>query len=402
MKPQDLVSDRYRLLRLIGRGAESVVWAARHELLHRELALKLTGAGTPAARARFLREVRIVGSLRHPNIVDIADAGDSGDGNLYLAMELLAGEPLSQRIARGPLSPAEALAITAEICRALAAAHAAGVIHRDIKPANIFLAQGPNGGIVPKLLDFGVSSTCDTLSGSGTPIYGTPAYMSPEQALGESKLDHRVDVWAMGVTLHEMLTGRRPFEAESYPALLPLIIEAPCPPLPAAIPAEVARVIAGCLAKARADRYGSAAALFEAVDRARDALPVSASRASDFVIEAGRGPLPSAIGATATAITPGPRRRASAIGVLAVLTALAIFAALGRSPGPAAPAAEPPPLPGASVPAPPAAPTASASAAQTALATSASALPPASAGARPRPAVDPRKPKVTRIDSAGF
>ena len=401
MKPQDLVSDRYRLLRLIGRGAESVVWAARHELLHRDLALKLTSAGTPAARARFLREVRIVSSLRHPNIVDIADAGDSGDGNLYLAMELLAGEPLSQRIARGPLPPAEALAITAEICRALAAAHAAGVIHRDIKPANIFLAEGPNGGIVPKLLDFGVSSTCDTISGSGTPIYGTPAYMSPEQALGESKLDHRVDVWAMGVTLHEMLTGRRPFEAESYPALLPLIIEAPCPPLPAAIPAEVAAVIAGCLAKARADRYESAAALFDAVDRARDALPASAS---DCAIEAGRGPLPSAaIGATATAITPGPRRRTSAVGVLAVLAALVIFAALGRSRGPAAPAAAPPPVLSASVPAPPPAPAMSASAAQTALATSASAPPlPASVGARPRPAVDPRKPKVTRIDSAGF
>jgi serine/threonine-protein kinase len=148
VKPQALIAGRYRLLRPIGRGASGTVWAAQHELLGREFALKIAGVGQRMgldARARFLREVQIVGRLRHPNIVDIADAGEVGPGEgLYLAMELLEGKSLAQYLAtNGPMPPAEALAVTAEVCRALSAAHGAGVVHRDIKPENIFLANDP-------------------------------------------------------------------------------------------------------------------------------------------------------------------------------------------------------------------------------------------------------------------
>ncbi len=310
MKEGDLVADRYRLLRPIGAGAMGTVWAARHELLGRELALKIAavdGRGGRASRDLFLREVRIVGKLRHPNVVEIADAGDAGRDGLYLAMELLEGESLAQRIAQGPLPPAEALAVAAEVCAGLAAAHDAGVVHRDLKPENVFLARGPSGGVTPKLLDFGVSSArgITTLRGK---LFGTPAYMSPEQALGEIEIDHRTDVWALGVVLYEMLTGRLPFQAESYPALLPIIIEGPYPPLPASTPAETRTVVAGCLAKDRGDRYPTATALREAIERAMASLPagdLAAARAG-FSNDAAH-----TTGATAHAL-PGPGKAATA------------------------------------------------------------------------------------------
>jgi len=275
----DLVAGRYRLLRPIGSGGMGTVWAARHELLGRNFAIKiatLPDRAGPEHRARFLREARIVGQLRHPNVVDVADVGDAGaDAGLYLAMELLEGQSLAERIAtHGSLSPPEALAIISEICRGLEAAHKAGVVHRDIKPENIFLARGATGGVVPKLLDFGVSKggtegeTLATLTGQ---LYGTPAYMSPEQALGETDIDQRTDIWSLGVVLYEMLTATRPFAADSYPALLPLIAEAAPTPLPPTIPHDVRAIVARCLAKSKDERYPSADALRRALDTARAA-----------------------------------------------------------------------------------------------------------------------------------
>jgi serine/threonine-protein kinase len=341
VKEGDLVADRYRLLRRIGAGAMGTVWAARHEVLGREVALKICdeagrGEGRPAAGCRdkrdlFLREVRTVSRLRHPNVVDIADAGDAGPQGLYLAMELLEGEPLAQRIARSPLPPAEALAIAAELCRGLAAAHAAGVVHRDLKPENVFLGRGPGGGVTPKLLDFGVSSARGAAEST---TLGTPAYMSPEQALGEQDVDHRTDVWAMGVVLYEMITAQLPFQADSYPALLPLIIEAPTPPLPESVSAEVRTVIAGCLAKDRDDRYPSADALRAAIERALLALPDPTVNRSNFVVETstpgvagGEAGYPPASGGP-----PGARpARGLAAAVVAVTLAIGVAALAART-----------------------------------------------------------------------
>jgi eukaryotic-like serine/threonine-protein kinase len=349
VKEGDLVAGRYRLLRPIGAGAMATVWAARHELLGRELALKIAAVGDRDDRARrdardlFLREVRIIGKLRHPNVVDIADAGETGGEGLYLAMELLQGESLAQRIARGPLRPASALGIAGEVARGLAAAHAAGVVHRDLKPENVFLASGALGGVVPKLLDFGVSSARGIATLHRGKMFGTPAYMSPEQALGERDIDHRTDVWALGVVLYEMLTGRLPFRAQSYPALLPLIIEAPHPPLPASIPAEVRTVVAGCLAKDRSDRYPTADALREAIDRARAALPAvdPTSTRSGFFIEA--FPARTALaGQAADATATRTARFGLAFAILAVPVAIGIAAVatgIRAHKSPAAPAA---------------------------------------------------------------
>ncbi len=361
MKEGALIAGRYRLLRPIGMGATGTVWAARHELLGREFALKIAGAGQRTgldARARFLREVQIVGKLRHPNIVDIADAGEVRPGEgLYLAMELLEGKSLAEYLAAdGPMPPSEALAVATEVCRALSAAHGAGVVHRDIKPANIFLANDPRGGVVPKLLDFGVSSArgVTTLKRGG--VVGTPAYMSPEQALGQDDVDHRTDLWSLGVVLYEMMSGRRPFTADSYPALLPLIIEAPHPALPASVPAEARTVVAGCLAKDRADRYPSADALLEALRRARAALPAEdgISTWSGFFVttggQTGRPPPP-----TRTADPARSPRHGLALAIFAVPVFILIAAAASglehaHAPPPGrdlfaapAPAAVPPP-----------------------------------------------------------
>jgi serine/threonine protein kinase len=423
MNEGDLVAGRYRLLRPIGAGAMGTVWAARHELLGRDFALKLTSISPRAGadiRARFLREAQIVGKLRHPNVVDVADVGDVGPGTgLYLAMELLEGQSLAERIAEhGPFDPPEALAVASEVCRGLAAAHAAGVVHRDIKPENIFLARGPSGRIVPKLLDFGISKATGsgqaliTLDGQ---LFGTPAYMSPEQALGEVNVDLRTDVWSLGVVLYEMLTGRRPFLAESYPALLPLIADKDFTPLPDSVPADIREIIVRCLAKPKAARFPSADALRQALDTARGA-PNGVSVHSD-PIERPRArkralglPLPSshwtliAAGIAAAVVIGAIRWRSDRSARAGRPPAAALLA--GSAASPAAAPSPPAPLPTAS---------AGVSAAASASAAPAGALP--SAEAASEPALPPKTQKpapssrvrppgsakaVTKVNSAGF
>src|SRR5262249_27870564 len=152
----------------------------------------------------------------------------------------------------------EAVAIAIEVCRGLEAAHAIGVVHRDIKPENIFLARGSSGGIVPKLLDFGISKKAlpdDAASAPTSQTFGTPAYMSPEQALGEGDIDRATDIWAMGVVLHEMTTGQHPFVAPSYPALMARIADDPPAPPPEHVAAPLRSIIGRCLQKRRSDRY---------------------------------------------------------------------------------------------------------------------------------------------------
>ena len=417
MRQGELVAGRYRLLRRIGAGAMGTVWAAHHELLGRDLALKICAAGKPGgrssrdARERFLREVRIVGGLRHPNVVDISDAGDAGRDGLYLAMELLEGESLADRLAAGTLPPGDALAVAAEICRGLSAAHAAGVVHRDLKPENVFLARGPAGGVVPKLLDFGVSSARGLTippGGRREDLFGTPAYMSPEQALGEAGIDRRTDLWALGVVLYEMLTGRLPFEAPTYPALLPKIIELPYPPLPASIPAVVRTVVAGCLAKDRGDRYPSADALLQAIERALSSHPTPepASVRAGVFVETGQATAPSAPSlAATTAPAPSTARIGLAVAILALPLAIGIAAVItraGRAPPPSrAPFTTGPPLPGLRsstappLPEPPAPPPAPPTA-------SASAARPSPSALGPRHVVPGTKSRVTAVNSAGF
>lgn len=215
---------RYRLGEEIGRGAMGAVYRAHDPQLARDVAVKLislvtaAGDGGPEeASARFVREARVAARLQHPNVVAIYDFGQQGD-ELYLVMELVAGETLAQRLARGAFPDvATALAIAAETAEALAAAHRAGVIHRDVKPGNLLLPTA--GGV--KVSDFGVAKAVGEsteLTRTGMMV-GSPAYMAPEQVQGMD-LDGRSDLFSLGVVLYEMLLRRKPFPADTLTTLV--------------------------------------------------------------------------------------------------------------------------------------------------------------------------------------
>lgn len=213
-----LVGARYELNGIVGQGASAVLFAGRDRVLGRDVAIKVmrpdgTHSGT-LQRERFAAEGQLLARLRHPNLVDVYDVGESDDGVPFVVVELLSGETLAERLDRvGSLTVQDTLAILLPIIGALASAHDVGVIHRDVKPANIFLHQPSPGTCIPKLLDFGIARAPDAtgMTSSGIAL-GTPAYMAPEQACGES-LTAAADVWAMGVTLYRCLVGRLPFEA---------------------------------------------------------------------------------------------------------------------------------------------------------------------------------------------
>jgi serine/threonine-protein kinase len=238
------------------------VWSARHQALDRDVALKLAPLDDDESATRFRREAQIIGKLDHPNIVSVLDAGQLDDErHSFLMMELLRGAPFSERLRPGaPLPPSEVLPIVIDVCRGLEAAHAAGVVHLDIKPENVFLTESG----VTKLVDFGISRAIGPEhTGSlatDDAILGTPAYMSPEQALGRG-VDARTDVWAVGVVLHEALTGQQPFCGAGVSAILRRVIESAPPELDGSIDPRLRQIVARCLEKAPAHRYRSIAAL---------------------------------------------------------------------------------------------------------------------------------------------
>jgi hypothetical protein len=265
--------SHYRIVRFLGRGAMGEVYAAEDVRLGRQVAVKLLPAELccdQAATDRFTREARIVSSLNHPHICTLHDFGQH-DGRYFMVMELLEGEPLSSRIARGPLPVGDLLDFGADVADALDAAHQQGVVHRDIKPANLFVTS--RGDI--KVLDFGVAklatatTAIDTTRGCpeqttsiGTAI-GTVAYMSPEQARGEA-VDGRSDLFSLGVVLYEMATGRTPFPGTTAASVFEGILTrspAPASGLRAGLPEELDRVVARALEKSPDLRYQTAADL---------------------------------------------------------------------------------------------------------------------------------------------
>ncbi|MCC7542685.1 MAG: protein kinase [Deltaproteobacteria bacterium] len=246
------------------------VYSALHLTTQRKVALKFLKneyCADGVVVARFIREARAAGTLDHPNTIQIIDVAQDDSGAPMLVMEYLEGETLAAAVHRGRLSITQTAHIMVPVLSALAHAHAHGIVHRDMKPENIFLARR-GGELVPKILDFGIAKVLKddeqpnkmTLTSTGT-MLGTPYYMSPEQVAGRKDLDHRCDIWAMGVILYELLTGRKPFMGENFGQLFAALLQDEPPlitTLVPSIPTDVARVIHRCLAKRRDDRIDNA------------------------------------------------------------------------------------------------------------------------------------------------
>ncbi|MFO7653083.1 MAG: protein kinase [Candidatus Krumholzibacteriia bacterium] len=259
--------SRYRIEAQLGQGGMGVVYRARDLRLERSVALKFLApelTRDPLARSRFLNEARAAAALNHPNIVTIYEV-DEVAGQAFIAMELVAGTDLRQRLAGGPLPPSEATAITRQIAQGLARAHAAGIVHRDVKPANILLT--PEGEA--KIADFGLARLAGQarVTRTGT-VLGTVAYMSPEQARGEEATP-QTDIWALGVLHYEMLTGRLPFPGDSPQAQLYGILNTEprsLTDLDPSLPPDQAVAVRSSLAKDPARRWASALDLAAALE----------------------------------------------------------------------------------------------------------------------------------------
>src|SRR5579871_705000 len=259
--------NRYEVIGNLGCGATSRVDKARDTVLGRTVALKtlVHSFGAPTEQKQFLREAQIVSQLSHPAIVNLYDVGIE-DGNVaYLVMEYVPGKTLQQVLSEstGPMPVPRACAWISDLAGALHRAHRSGVIHGDIKPANILVTD--DGKV--KLGDFGIARFATQVSGSGR-MMGTPAYLSPEQILGEPQ-NTRSDMFSLGIVLYQMVTGVAPFDGSSVSAVCAQILQAePVPPSqrnPAVSP-ELDRIILRCLAKTSADRYPSAEAFATSLD----------------------------------------------------------------------------------------------------------------------------------------
>jgi hypothetical protein len=281
---QASLADRYRVERELGRGGMATVYLA-HDLRHdRPVALKVFHPRLGAELGeRFLREIRVAARLGHPHILTVHDSGEA-DGLLWYTMPVVDGESLRQRIRReGPLPLEEAVRIGRSVAEALDFAHTHGVIHRDIKPENILLFGGE-----PMVADFGIALAVDTadqdrLTQTGLSL-GTVAYMSPEQAMGEARLDGRTDIYSLGCVVYEMLAGEPPYTGPTPQAVIAKRLMAPPPPLATArdVPEALEHAVHRALARSPADRFPTARdfarALADAVSSPRTTAPVATTR----------------------------------------------------------------------------------------------------------------------------
>jgi tetratricopeptide (TPR) repeat protein len=266
----------YEVLGTLGRGGAGVVYKARQVALDRLVALKVLLWGADASaeeRERFAREASVLGQLRHPNLVAVHDAGVH-DGLPWLAMELVEGPTLRERLAQGPLPSGDAARLVMALAQAVAAAHEKGVVHRDLKPANVLLAVRHT----PKVTDFGLARRLDGSAGTATgALLGTPGYMAPEQVRGAA-VCKATDVWGLGVILYECLTGRPPFMGEPAERLIQTTEAEPPPPslLRPGVPRDLDVLCMKCLSQEPARRYADAAALADDLGRFLEGRPIAA------------------------------------------------------------------------------------------------------------------------------
>jgi serine/threonine protein kinase len=350
----------YRIVGRLGEGAMGEVFLAAHPELGRKAAVKILredlAQGSEHVQ-RFLNEARAADSINHPAIVKVLDMGTMPSGTPYIVMEFLEGETLGRRLQRcGRLDPRAAADITASVADALAAAHAVGIVHRDLKPDNLFLIRDAGGKDVVKVLDFGIAKLGNpghqpvSLRTQTGVIMGTPVYMSPELCSGARQVDHRSDVYSLGIILYEMLCGEPPFQSEGFGELAHLHLSAaPWPPHErnADVPEALSAIVLRALAKAPAARFASMADLGAAMAPWTSAASAAAVRPRPVM---GTMPLP---------VVPPPARPTFRRAWLVVVAALVVAGAAGvyfwpsRAPTTAAVSAPQPTAPRSAAPVPP-------------------------------------------------
>ncbi len=290
-----VLDGTYRLDQLIGEGGMGAVFRGRHVIMKRDFAIKVLhpdfNRDVELVR-RFDREAQSAARLSHPNCIQVTAYGTTPDGMRYLVMELLVGGELADLLVQ-PIDPKQVIEWTIQILRGLEHAHEKGVIHRDLKPQNVFITKDHDGKQILKLVDFGIAKlvggeTGDPLTRAGM-VFGTPQYMSPEQALGQ-EIDARADLYAVGVLMFQMLTGRLPFNHEDAIALIRMQVSNPPPPLPDGVPQEVAAIVFRLLAKQPDQRFPDAKTVRLALERYRSTLdPRKKAGGSDPLLDVGHG-----------------------------------------------------------------------------------------------------------------
>jgi serine/threonine-protein kinase len=274
------IQGRYRVLRKLGEGGMGVVYTALHVDIEKKVAIKVLRddfSKRPEVVRRFRQEAKAASRIGHANIVDVTDFGQLEDGGVYFVMEMLQGKPLADVVRGTPMPLLRTVPIINQISRALSAAHKIGIVHRDLKPENIFIVEKDEQHDFVKVLDFGIAKISDQdsegkrLTKTGM-IFGTPEYMSPEQAAGKP-LDHRVDVYALGCIMFEMFTGQVPFNGESFMAVLTQHMFEPVPMIEEVFPAtdvprSVREVVYRAMAKEVSARYEDMAHLEADLERA--------------------------------------------------------------------------------------------------------------------------------------
>jgi serine/threonine-protein kinase len=278
------LAGRYQIVRRIGEGGMGAVYEAKHTLIGKRVAVKVLLEKFHTKSdfvARLLQEARLASSIGHENIVDVTDFGTTDDGRSFVVMEFLDGEALAQLIMReAPLPIERSLRIARQVASALGAAHRKGIFHRDVKPENVYLVRRGDADFV-KVVDFGISKAVKQGGDDAAESYrlthtglllGTPLYMSPEQARGEEDLDHRVDIWALGVMLYECLTGEVPFRANNYLGIISQVLtHEAVPPSKLrpelGIPDAVEAVVMRAMEKDRTRRYQAMVDLERDLDR---------------------------------------------------------------------------------------------------------------------------------------
>jgi serine/threonine-protein kinase len=339
----------YRIVAPLGRGGMAAVYRAHDPALDRDVALKVLPAEflhDPAFAERFRHEARVAARLEHPHIVPIHGYGIEG-GRPWMAMRLLGGGSLADRVRRGALPPAEAAAVLRDVAGALDYAHARGVVHRDVKPANVLLDEAGRA----YLADFGIARMLEgspIVTATGL-IQGSPSYMAPEQAMG-TKVDRLADVYALGVMSFECLTGRVPYTGTTPVAILMKHVQEPVPQPPASeLAPPLAAVVRRALAKAPADRWPSAGAFADALAAAAAGAPrpTTAETLPTLVAEPtpvpARPPARPAAGPAAAARRPGLRFAWAAAAILALAGGVGLLGwlALPRAAPPSVPSPSP-------------------------------------------------------------